>query len=213
MFCLKCGEVISDGSIVCPKCGAVLNEDNVNNEQVVVYASQKEINSEANITSDTNKINNKKYFVWCILAVASFIFLKLQYLSVSIDLLFYGSSEIVEFTGYGLLECLEGSVRTSAIMVILLIIVNIAVLLTGIMAYKGSIKSSIIKKLMIVEAISYLIVTIVTYFDIMVLLSEFDAKDTTTNVGVGCCLNIVVAIVTIILYFALYNKALSESEK
>lgn len=212
MFCLKCGEVIPDGSIVCPKCGAVLNEENANNEQVVVYASQKEITSEENITSDTKKINNKKYFVWCILAVASFIFLKLQYLGVSVDLLFDGSSDM-EFTGYGLLDCLEGSVRTSAIMVILLIIVNIAVLLTGIMAYKGSITSGIIKKLMIVEAISYLMVTIVPYFDIMASFSEFDEKYTTTNVGAGCYLNIVVAIVAIILYFVLYNKALSELEK
>lgn len=210
MFCLKCGEVIPDGSTVCPKCGALLNEDN--NEQAVVYASQKEMNSEENTTSDVKKINNKNYFIWCALAVVSFVFLKLQYLSVSVDLLFGGSSDM-EFTGYGLLDCLEGSIRTSAIMVILLIIVNIAVLLTGIIAYKGSVKNGIIKKLMIVEAISYLIVTIVPYFDIMASLAEFDEKYTTTNVGAGCYLNIVVAIVSIILYFASYNKMLSETEK
>lgn len=40
MFCMKCGEVIPDGSSVCPKCGADLIEKVEG--QAIVYASQKE---------------------------------------------------------------------------------------------------------------------------------------------------------------------------
>ena len=41
MFCLRCGEAIPDGSIVCPKCGAKLDEESKG--QQIVYASQKEL--------------------------------------------------------------------------------------------------------------------------------------------------------------------------
>lgn len=42
MFCMKCGEAIPDNSKVCPLCGADLEE---HDQQAVVYASQKEIES------------------------------------------------------------------------------------------------------------------------------------------------------------------------
>lgn len=42
MFCLKCGEAISDDSKFCPKCGAAAGTGVNNEEQTVVYASQTE---------------------------------------------------------------------------------------------------------------------------------------------------------------------------
>ena len=45
MFCMKCGEVIPDGSSVCPKCGADLIEKVEG--QAIVYASQKETETTA----------------------------------------------------------------------------------------------------------------------------------------------------------------------
>lgn len=56
-----------------------------------------------------------------------------------------------------------------------------------------------------------MIVTIIPYFNIKSLLEEFDSKYSTTNIGAGCYLNIVLATITIIIYFAVMNKYLSDS--
>lgn len=54
MFCLKCGEVIPDGSSVCPHCGANLIEEE--KEQAIVYASQKESEEVSKQTKTHKKI-------------------------------------------------------------------------------------------------------------------------------------------------------------
>jgi hypothetical protein len=77
---------------------------------------------------------------------------------------------------------------------------------------KGNIiKNSILNKIMLLQSICYLIVTIIPYFNIKSLLEEFDSKYSTTNIGAGCYLNIVLATITIIIYFAVMNKYLSDS--
>lgn len=126
MFCLKCGEAIPDGSEICPKCGAVLKEK----QQCVVYASQKEIENERQVqTTVVNSAGNRNIFaLWGILAVLSFIFTAMNYMSVSIELL-YSSSSDTNYSGYYLTKCLEGTARLSGIMVILLIIINITVII------------------------------------------------------------------------------------
>lgn len=205
MFCLKCGELIPDNSEKCPHCGAVIGGDN---EQAVIFASQKEPVSERDATVAPNK--NKTWLVVIGLAVASFVFLALNYMSVSIDLLYYGSSD-TNYTGYYLTECLGGTARLSGIMVIILIVLNIATILTATIGMKKSaLYSKILNKVLLSEVILYLVVTVIPYFHISSLLKEFDSSLSTTSVGIGCYLNIVVAILMAIIYFSSLSKQLGE---
>lgn len=203
MFCLKCGEVIPDNSEVCPKCGCTIQNDN--SEIAVVYASQKELEIEEQTKS---KELGKKYLIWCALAVVSFVILTQKYFYVSISSWF--SSSDTSYTGYSLLECLKGSVRLSAQMIVVLIIINIAVIITGLLGIKEIVKKVVIKRLMIVESISSLIVTIIPYFNIREVLKEFDSSLTTTGIGMGCYLSIILSVVMIIIYFMVFSKELSE---
>lgn len=206
MFCLKCGEAIPDGSEICLKCGANLKE--VDNEQAVVYVSPRE--TQENATSTVEAVPKKIFYIWCSFAVVSLIFLALNYFKISISLYFAGSSD-TNYSGYELLQYLKGSVGTSGYMVILLIITNIAVFITGIIGAKGNIlKASILKGIMIIESISYIITTIVPYFNIKSVLAEFDPDLATTSIGVGCYLNIALAVMAVIFYFASINKQLKD---
>lgn len=87
MFCLKCGEAIPDGSEKCPLCGADLKSEN--SEQAVVYASQKEP-PESSVVNEAESNLKKSFIGVMIAAVYSFIFLSMNYMSVSIKLLYYG---------------------------------------------------------------------------------------------------------------------------
>lgn len=207
MFCLKCGEAIPDKSVTCPICGAILNEE-ASNEKAVIYASQKQI--EENNVTITDSVPKKNFYIWCIFAIASFIFLGLNYFTVSIRLYFAGSSD-TSYSGYGLLECLKGSVATSGYMVILLIITNIAVIITGLIGAKGDIlKENVLKNIMIIESVVYLIATIVPYFNIKKVLEEFNSDLSTTSIGAGCYLNIVLAIGVFIYFFTSIYKQLKD---
>lgn len=206
MFCLKCGEVIPDGSKVCPKCGVNLEE--IDNEETVVYASQKE--TQENVTSPIESVPKKIFYIWCSFAVVSLIFLALNYFKVSISLYFAGSSD-TNYSGYRLLECLRGSVGISGYMVILLIFTNIAVFVTGIVGAKGKVlTTSVLKGIMIIESIAYLIATIVPYFNIKSVLAEFDSNLSTTSIGIGCYLNIILAMIVVIYYFLNVSRKLKD---
>lgn len=207
MFCLKCGEAIPDKSATCPVCGAMLNEE-ASDEKAVIYASQKKV--EENSATITDSVPKKKFYIWCTFAILSFVFLGLNYLKVSISLYFVGSS-VTSYSGYGLLGCLKGSVAASGYMVILLIIINIAVIITGIIGAQGGVsKKNILKNVMMVESAAYLIAAIVPYFDIKKVLEEFDSDISTTSIGLGCYLNIVLAIVVFIYFFVSVYKQLKD---
>lgn len=205
MFCLKCGELIPDNSEKCPNCGEVISGDN---EQAVIFASQKDPIYELETTSAS--LNNKTWFVIIGLAVASLIFLALNYMSVSIESLYYGSSD-TNYTGYYLTECLGGTARLSGIMVILLIVLNIATIITATVGMKkADLYGKTLKKVLLSEVILYLFVTVVPYFHISSLLKEFDSSLSTTSIGIGCYLNIGVAILMAITYFSSLSKQLGE---
>ena len=205
MFCLKCGELIPDNSEKCPNCGTAIGGDN---EQAVIFAAQKESICKPDTTSAS--ANNKTWFVIIGLAVASFIFLALNYMSVSIELLYYGSSD-TNYTGYYLTECLGGTARLSGIMVILLIVLNIATIITATVGMKKSeLYGKVLKKVLLSEVILYLFVTVVPYFHISSLLKEFDSSLSTTSIGIGCYLNIGVAILMAITFFSSLSKQLGE---
>lgn len=207
MFCLKCGEAIPDGSEKCPLCGANLKSEN--SEYAVVYASQKELPESS--VAETSESDLKKPFVGVIIAaVCSFIFLSMNYMSVSIKLLYYGSSN-TNYTGYYLTKCLSGTARLSGLMVILLIIVNIATIITAIIGIKGSLmKKDNLRKLILTEDILYIISTVIPLFHIMNLLKEFDSSLSSTGIDAGCYLNIAVAVFMIIMYFLVFSKKLHD---
>ena len=205
MFCSKCGELIPNGSKVCPNCGTVLKESD--SEPMIVYASPKD--AFENVTSSAEKTTKKRFCIWCVFSIISLIFLTLNYFKVSISYL--GISSATNYSGYRLLGCLQGSVSISGYMVILLIITNISVFVTGIIGVKGNIlKTTVLKGIMIIESIAYLIATIIPYFDIKSVLAEFDSDLSATNIGIGCYLNIILAVVAVIYYFFSINSYLKD---
>lgn len=76
MFCIKCGEAISEGSTLCPKCGAILNNENEGNVNCI--ASQiSDNNLETKSDNDKADVGNKKKIkivVFSILAVIAIIY-------------------------------------------------------------------------------------------------------------------------------------------
>ena len=204
MFCIKCAEAIPDNSEICPICGA--NQKEVVAEQTVVYASQKEA-----VNVSENKKTTKTPFIALIcLAAASFVFMALNYMSVSIKLLYYGSSDS-DYTGYYLMQCLEGTAALSGWMVISLILLNIITIAMSIFAIiEKVIKKPILKTIMFIESFLYLAVTIIPFFHMSSLLQEFDSKYTTSSIGIGCYLNIGIAIAICVVFFASGIKKLSD---
>jgi hypothetical protein len=205
MFCLRCGEVIPDGSVVCPKCGELLSEESKSGK-TAVYASKK---------IKGNAVSKQKFCIWSMIAVVSFFFLKLNYFKVNIKTVILGSSYAInrDISGYDLLGYLEGSVSISGYMIILLIITNIVAFVTGIIGVKGNvIKAKALKVLMLIETIAYLIATIVPYFNIKKELSVFDSSlITTTSIGAGCYLNLALAIVAAIYFMFGFCNQLKDT--
>ena len=208
MFCLNCGEAIPDESATCPICGADLKSGR-NDQTVVVFASQKEMAEFPETKAPKNDLN--KQFIGVILAaVCSLIFLSFNYMSVSIKFLYYGSSD-TNYTGYYLTKCLHGTARLSGLMVILLIIINIATIITAMIGIKGSlIKKYTLKKIILIEDLLYIISTVVPLFHMTNLLKEFDSSLSSTGIGIGCYLNIAVAVFMIIMYFSAFSKKLHD---
>lgn len=205
MFCLKCGEAIPDGSVSCPKCGAGTGANEVPaNEQAVVYASQKK--AEEDKVPIAENVYKKKLYIWCVFPLVSFVFLELNYFKISISLYYSGSSD-VSYSGYALLGCLKGTAGLAGYMVILLIITNLAAFITGIIGTTGKgLKPGTLKVVLAIETVSYLVSTILPYFNIRNVLSEFDSDISTTSIGLGCYFNIVLAIVATVYFFVINNE-------
>lgn len=203
IFCPKCGEPIPDDSINCPKCGEAIKSSD--SEQAVVYASQKKKEPTVGI-EEARPDMKKSYIIWGVLSLLSLTFLKLNYMSISIDLYFGGSSD-TDYTGYYLTQCLQGTARLSGIMVIILIIIAISGIVTASLGIKGDvIKNSLLKKIMMIEAFGSGVVTVITFFHVKSLLADFDSSLSTASVGPGCYLNIAVAVVAIIMYFKCFSS-------
>lgn len=79
MFCIKCGEVIPDGSQVCPKCGANLKEDS--QEKAVVYASPSNQQDSSEVQAHKTPSKNKKIMaviLICVIALAAIVVAMLE---------------------------------------------------------------------------------------------------------------------------------------
>lgn len=205
MFCLKCGEAIPDGSEKCPLCGVVLKSES--SEQTVVDSFQKEPPKFSVVNETENNLKNL-YIGVVIAAICSFIFLSMSYMRIK---LLYSSVTGTNFTGYYLAKSLSGTgnVKLSGWMVILLIIVNIATIITAIIGIKGSlVNKDTLRKIILIEDILYIISTVIPLSDIMNILEGFDPSVSSTGIGIGCYLNIAVAVFMVIVYFLFFSKKL-----
>lgn len=70
MFCMRCGQAIPDNSKICPLCGADLERDD---QQAVVYASQKEIESISSDNPNKKKMSKNMLLILSGVAVLSVI--------------------------------------------------------------------------------------------------------------------------------------------
>ena len=70
MFCMRCGQAIPDNSKICPLCGADLERDD---QQAVVYASQKEIESISSDNPNKKKMSKNMLLILSVVAVLSVI--------------------------------------------------------------------------------------------------------------------------------------------
>ena len=70
MFCMRCGQAIPDNSKICPLCGADLERDD---QQSVVYASQKEIESISIDNPNKKKMSKNMLLILSGVAVLSVI--------------------------------------------------------------------------------------------------------------------------------------------
>ena len=70
MFCMRCGQAIPDNSEICPQCGADLERDD---QQAVVYASQKEIESISSDNPNKKKMSKNMLLILSGVAVLSVI--------------------------------------------------------------------------------------------------------------------------------------------
>ncbi len=70
MFCMRCGQAIPDNSEICPLCGADLERDD---QQAVVYASQKEIESISSDNPNKKKMSKNMLLILSGVAVLSVI--------------------------------------------------------------------------------------------------------------------------------------------
>lgn len=198
MFCPKCGEAIPDNSPECPKCGVILSDKS--KDQAVFYATQKE-----NLNSVQISIRTSKYVFAAMiaLAVCSFIFMGLDYMSIRVN---YISS--TDYTGYYLIKCLEGTAALSGWMMILLIVTNILTIFTALIGIKGDIiQQEILKKIIIAENLLYIIASVVPLIHLTNLLEDFDTPLSSAGIGVGCYLNIAVALLMSITTVYFCKKA------
>ena len=194
MFCLKCGEAIPDGSRICPICNSEIIKDT------------EDTNIGVNAVNVMSVPIKKAYITWGVLALLSFICLGFKYMSVSIDL-YFGGDSTTEYTGYYLTQCLGGTARLSGLMVIFRILVNIAAIVTSALGYVGNvIDKKVLKIATLLETILYLITSVIPLFHIITLLSEFSSPYATTSIGFGCYANIIISVISLIVYTKYFSK-------
>ncbi len=204
MLCEKCGESIPDGSLNCPECGAFLARG-----YVAPKKNPSQTEPEETVNVPVSYLLKPNCYIWSAFAILSFVFLAFNYLTISVG---YGYlSSDTAYSGYGLLKCLNGSVAASGYMVIILIITDIAVLLTGIIGANAyALNTGLYRILVIAESAAYLITALAAYFNIKKVLGEFDSTLSDTSIGIGCYLHIILAVAAIIYYFAGFHRQLYE---
>ena len=162
------------------------------------------------VQSQGNNILEYSYIGVIAAALCSFGFLALNY--VRIGMISDGVSRSYNLKGYTLLTCLDGTLWLSGVMVILLMIVSAAAIVTAMIGLTGrSVKKSVLKTIILVEDIIYLVVTIVPQIHIRHALKELTGYyNVDVGVGIGCYLNLAVAVIMIVMYFSVFSKNLDD---
>lgn len=199
MLCMKCGAAIPDGSEVCPLCGADLTPSG--NDRV-------DDNTLQNDSAEFSTIRPVKRIVIIPLigmiagAISSLMFMSLDYMKIGVSIDFFHTTvSIVNYTGYDLAKGVAGQAKLLGIMIILLIVVNIAAIVTAIIGITGRhLRKNKLKWVILGEDIIYLISTVVSFLCISNILKGFDIDISANSIGIGCYLNIAAAVFMFIMY-------------
>lgn len=211
MYCVNCGKEIPNDSKFCTACGHKVNTVPKTNEtpfeitedEVTVCVSANPIQPTDTNTQKNEVIKSKNIGLWwSALGVLSFIFMFMNYASVSVYLS-YSSSDSA-FSGFGLIDCMDGTLGTAARMMVLLIIVNFAIIVTGIVYYKTTKYNKIVTPAIFVEAILSIIASFIAINNIGTEMSEFNSSLSDAFVGPGAYLNLALSFA--LLIFAFYIK-------
>lgn len=207
MFCVKCGKEIPNGNDTCMNCGHKVGEP-ISVENAVFETEDGEttfcVSANPPKSTSTAEIanNRSKLLLWSGAGLLSLIIMFMNYASVSVKLTYTSSDSA--FSGYGLIECMDGTLGTAARMMVLLIIVNIAMIITGIVRYKTDQYNKYMTPIMFVESILSVLASFISFININTEMSEFDSSLSSAYVGVGAYLNLILSIAIVIL--AIYIK-------
>ncbi len=219
MFCSKCGKELSNNSEKCAYCGADLTpyikkekgQFASEEGEFTVYVSANPIqkNQPQNISSTVSTKKSIKPLLWSAVGLISLIVMSFNYAVVSIQLTYTTSDS--SLSGFDLLDCMDGSLKTAALMMILLIIANVAIIATGIVLYSLPKYKKYALNAIIPQSVLSSVASFVALINIH---EEMDAVNTlliNAYVGVGAYLNLILCIASII--FAVYLKKMIGETK
>ena len=218
MYCVNCGKEIPNDSKFCTACGHKVNTASKANESPFETAENEvTVCVSANPTQPTDTNAQKSEVIkskniglwWSALGALSFIFMLMNYASVSVYLS-YSSSDSA-FSGFGLIDCMDGTLGTAARMMVLLIIVNLAIIATGAVYYKTTKYNKIVTPAIFVEAILSIIASFVAIINISTEMSEFNSSLSDAFVGPGAYLNLALSFALLIVAFCIKKKASANS--
>lgn len=180
MYCNKCGAQMDDKGLFCTSCGNKVRRTQDSN---YVYEFKSPI-----VCKLTNRI-----FLWLLPAIFSFIAMALNYIQIN------NYDSIDKLNGYSLILGNKLDADTTSVMLVVLIVNNVMVIGTGLL---GKFMNSVLAGfLMIVEALTYCITAWFTYFNLTYEIAGTVQDKIRYDTGIGCYLNITVAVATLILFF------------
>lgn len=141
----------------------------------------------------------KRYILWSCMGVISLMIMKLNYCFV--DLI--GGVE-ANYSGYKLILCYNGTLGTSARMMLLLIVVNIAIIITGLKKYSNKDKA---RRVMFVEAALSTVASLVTFINVSSELQKFsNTRLVLSSIGTGAYVNLVLSISLLFMAYFLTKE-------
>lgn len=208
MFCVRCGKKISDESKYCEYCGHKIeylttSQESGSHSEIKDITEKRSVilSNSANQTSNTK--HNLKVLLWSMVGVFSLIIMSMNYVSISVRLTYTTSDS--SYSGFGLLKCIDGTLGIAARMMIVLIVTNIIIVITGIALTTKSKLKIYASRSIIVESIILTIASLIALLNIFIELNEFNPSLTNATVGAGAYINLILSISTLI--FSIYiNK-------
>ena len=215
MYCVNCGKEIPNDSKFCTACGHKVDDTPKANETPFENADNEvTVCVSANPTQQTNATSQKSEFInskniglwWGAMGALSLLFMFFNYASISIYLS-YSTSDSA-YSGYGLIDCMNGTLGTAARMMVLLIITNLSIIATGIVYFKTTKYNKIIAPAIFVESILSIIASFIAINNIGSELSEFNSSLSDAVIGPGAYLNLILSFALLIFAFYIKKKHL-----